>query len=154
MPIHRSTSYTYAATTPFTDGNSNTLADVAMHYWKRDLRTDLGNRVPTSEVNPAFWQHMVTYGVGLGVAGTVDPTTALSAITANPPANITWPDPTATNAAKIDDLLHAGVNGHGGFFGRRSRDICDRVDNGIEQHHCPSDGQWKFGRGQFCDATN
>jgi type IV pilus assembly protein PilY1 len=31
-------------------------------------------------------------------------------------AIINWPDPTGSNAAKLDDLLHASINGHGGFF--------------------------------------
>lgn len=109
-------SYTYNAATPFTDAHSNTLADVAMYYWSRDLRPDLENRVPASGFNPAFWQHMVTYGVGLGVTGSVNPNTAFAAITTSPPPTITWPDPAASNPAKIDDLLHAAVNSRGGFF--------------------------------------
>lgn len=108
--------YTYNPTTPFTDIHADTLADIAMYYWNRDLRPDLDNEVPTSTVNPAFWQHMVTYGVGLGVSGSVNPETALNAITANPAPTITWPNPTSSNAAKLDDLLHAAVNSRGGFF--------------------------------------
>lgn len=109
-------SYTYNAVSPFTDARNNTLADVASYYWKNDLRTGLDNKVPSSARNPAFWQHMVTYGIGLGVNGNQDPATALNAID-NPAAPaINWADPTATNPAKIDDLLHAGVNSRGGFF--------------------------------------
>lgn len=107
-------SYSYTAASPFTDSYSNTLADVAMYYWKRDLRTDLDNEVPTTPANPAFWQHMVTFGVGLGVSGSVDPDTAFDAIGSG--AAISWPDPTASEAAKLDDLLHAAVNSRGGFF--------------------------------------
>lgn len=106
--------FTYSAVSPFADGHSDTLADVAMYYWKNDLRTDLGNSVPTNTINPAFWQHMSTFGVGLGVTGSVSPTGAFAAIGTG--ATITWPDPTASNAAKLDDLLHASVNGRGGFF--------------------------------------
>jgi type IV pilus assembly protein PilY1 len=39
-----STSYTYSAVSPFTDSRSNTLADVAMYYWKRDLLSSVANR--------------------------------------------------------------------------------------------------------------
>lgn len=106
-------SYTYSAVSPFRDSASNTLADVAMHYWKRDLRTDIVNSVPTSPSNPAFWQHMVTFGVGLGVQGSVNADDAFDAIKTG--ANITWPS-TSTNAGKLDDLLHASVNGRGAFF--------------------------------------
>lgn len=106
-------SYTYQAVSPFKDSNSNTLADIAMDYWKRDLRTDMTNSVPTSSKDPAFWQHMVTFGVGLGVKGSIDPDTAFKAIETG--ANINWPA-TGSNAGKLDDLLHAAVNGRGAFF--------------------------------------
>lgn len=109
-----SAAFNYTAISPFTDGNADTLADVAMYYWKNDLRTDLANAVPKSTINPAFWQHMSTFGVGLGVTGSVNPASAFNAIGSG--ATITWPDPTSSNAAKLDDLLHASVNGRGGFF--------------------------------------
>lgn len=124
--------YTYAAVSPFSDGRGDTLADVAMYYWNRDLRTNLDNRVPTSDVNPAFWQHMVTFGVGLGVTGSVSPTLALSAMS-SPSAAITWPDPTVSNPAKIDDLLHAGVNSRGGFFSATDpQTFADRLSETLE----------------------
>jgi len=107
-------SFNYTAVSPFSDGHSNTLADVAMYYWKNDLRIDLDNAVPTSTINPAFWQHMSTFGVGLGVTGTVNPANAFSAISSGD--TISWSDPSGTDAAKLDDLLHASVNGRGGFF--------------------------------------
>lgn len=84
-----------------------------MYYWKRDL-SSLANQVPSNARDPAFWQHMVTFGVGLGVNGSVDPTTAFNAVTTG--ATINWGDPTTTNAYKLDDLLHAAVNSRGGFF--------------------------------------
>lgn len=105
--------YTYKPVAPFAFSTSNTLADIAMNYWKNDLRIDLSNSVPTSAENPAFWQHMVTFGVAFGVTGTVNPTTAFDAITSK--SSITWPS-TSTNEGKIDDLLHAGVNSRGGFY--------------------------------------
>lgn len=104
-------SYTYSAVAPYRDGWSNTLADVAMRYWKRDLRADLANNVPSSNADPAFWQHMVTFGISIGLAGTkgwgsVD----------DVPANATWEDPTdKEDGERIDDLLHAAVNGRGAF---------------------------------------
>lgn len=116
-PIHTApdgSTFQYIPKDPYRDGRTNTLADVAMQYWKTDLRTDLANEVPTSPQNEAFWQHMVTYGVGLGVTGSVDPQEAWDAV-ANGTA-ISWLDPYSTNPAKIDDLLHAGINSRGGFF--------------------------------------
>ena len=110
-------SYSYSAISPFVDGEPNTLADVAMYYWKRDLREDLANRVPVSVTDPAFWQHMVTFGIGLGVTGTVNPESAFAAIESG--AEITWP-PASSN--QVDDLLHASVNGRGGFFSAKNPD--------------------------------
>lgn len=110
-------SYTYSAVSPFTDSHSNTLADVAMYYWNRDLRTDVDNEVPVKDnsIDPAFWQHMVTFGVGLGVEGTIDKDTAFAALD-DSSVSISWPNPTSSDSAKIDDLLHASVNSRGGFF--------------------------------------
>ena len=107
-------SFSYKKVSPFTDGESSTLADAAMYYWKNDLRTDMPNVVAVSKTSPAFWQHMTTFGVGLGVFGTVDPDTAFAAISSGDA--ITWPKPTSNEVHKIDDLLHAAVNTRGGFF--------------------------------------
>ncbi|MDQ2068808.1 pilus assembly protein [Natronospira bacteriovora] len=106
--------FKYTAKPPFKDAYSNTLADMAMKYWVNDLLPDVENRVPTSSINPAYWQHLVTFGVGLGVEGTISPDEAFKAIETGD--NIDWPDPLSSNAAKIDDLLHAAVNTRGGFF--------------------------------------
>lgn len=105
--------YQYSAVKPYSDSSSNTLADVTMHYWKRDLRTDLDNKVPTNSEDPAFWQHLVTFTVGLGVTGSLDPDTDLTALTNG---TKTWSDPGSNNPAKIDDLWHAALNSRGSFF--------------------------------------
>ena len=111
-------SYTYSATAPFRDRWSDTLADVAMYYWKNDLRHDLTNNVPSSSDNPAFWQHMVTFGISIGLAGTrgwrsVDVV----------PADADWADPMdREDSDRIDDLLHAAVNGRGTFVAASNPD--------------------------------
>lgn len=102
-------SYTYTAGSPYSDGRSQTLADVAMYYWKRDLR-NLENNVPSSTGNPAFWQHMVTFGISIGLKGSMG-----WGSVDDVPANPAWPQPTADSVATIDDLLHASVNGRGEF---------------------------------------
>ncbi len=118
-------SYQYVPSHPFRDNYSNILADVAMYYWYRDLLPSVPNLVPTSSRNPAFWQHMVTYGVGLGVSGTIDPATAFDAISTGAP--IAWPLPSAgARAPNIDDLLHASVNSRGGFFSAADPDTFSR----------------------------
>ena len=110
----------YTAANPYRDNWSNTLGDIANFYWKSDLRTDLDNKVPQSADNLAYWQHMVTFGISIGLQGTLNPTLDLPALTAgtvNFNGTTGWPDPTPTeNPTRIDDLFHASVNGHGKFI--------------------------------------
>jgi type IV pilus assembly protein PilY1 len=105
----------------FADGFSDTLADVAMHYYERDLQPTLDNNVPTSArdiagysgaVNPfkTMQQHLSLYTVGFGVNGT------LGTGPSNLSAPFAWPDPVDGDAQKIDDVLHAAVNGRGLFI--------------------------------------
>ncbi|MDP5459425.1 pilus assembly protein [Alishewanella sp. SMS8] len=95
------------------DGDSYqiTLADVASYYYKNDLRSGLTNNVPKRKTTSPNWQHMVTFGVGLGVEGTLDPEVAKNYA----PNDSRWPNPN-NDDRKIDDLLHAAVNGDGEFF--------------------------------------
>ncbi|KFN51125.1 pilus assembly protein [Arenimonas composti] len=107
--------YQYTPVRPYSASAEGTLADVAMHYWKTDLRTNLDNIVPTSSNNPAFWQHMVTFGISLGLKGNLDPDTDLPALTAG---TKTWGAVSTANDTdpdKIDDLWHAAVNSRGSF---------------------------------------
>ena len=94
------------------DSYTSTLADVAMHYYETDLRTDLDNSVPANEADGATHQHMVTYGVSFGVTGTLTPEDWDIANGVFP----TWPNPKYVDAHKIDDLFHAAVNGRGEFL--------------------------------------
>ncbi|WP_455374914.1 pilus assembly protein [Kaarinaea lacus] len=104
----------------FEDSYSNTLADVAMHYYERDLHNSLDDEVPTSTRDIAGYfgatdpfttmhQHMSLYTIGFGIDGT------LSAGPSDMTSSFTWPDPTAGDLEKIDDLRHAAVNGRGLF---------------------------------------
>lgn len=131
IPNPKGANYRYRPVYPYKDGHSRstTLADVAMYYWKRDLRPNLGNYVPTTAKNPAYWQHMVTYGVGLGVSGSVDPDDAFAAIETG--AVIDWWRGT-DDEKKLNDLLHAAVNSRGGFFSAAdpaefSRDLSNMI---------------------------
>ncbi len=100
---------------------SNTLADVAMHYYERDLAPSLSDEVPTTPgVDEASHQHMVTYTVSFGVFGTLDPDDSKtpgnpSDTDPNDPG-FNWPDPASGNLEKIDDLWHAAYNGRGLFL--------------------------------------
>ncbi|HEY9513550.1 MAG TPA: PilC/PilY family type IV pilus protein [Rhodanobacter sp.] len=123
--------YTYTPVAPYLDGYSNTLADVAMKYWVTDLRTTVTNEVPTNKDDPAFWQHMVTFTLGLGFAPvgilptgtTVDNIFTWANAGSGTPSDFSWPQPSSANNGSINniaDLAHAAVNGHGGFASAKS----------------------------------
>jgi type IV pilus assembly protein PilY1 len=103
---------------PFRDGYANTLADVAWYYWAKDLLPGTDNKVGVTARDSAWWQHMTTYTVGLGVApNKANKDQAFYAADTLRAPGFTWPT-ASTN--QIDDLLHAGVNGHGDFFSASS----------------------------------
>nr|WP_315483955.1 PilC/PilY family type IV pilus protein [uncultured Undibacterium sp.] len=109
------TTYQYIASPPYSDGEPGTLADIAMYYWVNDLRPDWPQEkknVPPSRdgTDPAFWQHLVQYTVGLGVNGSLNPATDLPALTAG---SKNWPT-AASN--QVDDLWHAALNSRGRYF--------------------------------------
>jgi type IV pilus assembly protein PilY1 len=131
---------------PFLDSlaKPNSLADIAMYYYKSDLRPTSGlgglsddgttrvdvstNNVPPSSNDTATWQHMVTYTIGLGVSGVLNfspdyLTGGSSDYTAILQGTKNWPDPltsplsaSSSVTARIDDLWHAAVNGHGRYL--------------------------------------
>jgi len=94
---------------PFYDGTgtSDSLADVAMRYWITDLTGTSAGKVQPNPLDPATWQHMVTYTIGLGASGT---------LSTPPTGSATWPVPQPGTATAIDDLWHAALNGHGQYF--------------------------------------
>ena len=121
----------------FADGRANTLADIAMYYYERDLHPGIPDGVPTNArdltLAPAgsflnedelMHQHMKTYTVGFGVTGNVElddlPNTGVNPDTGEPVIDFTqpfsWGNPFNNNAAKIDDMLHAALNGRGQFL--------------------------------------
>lgn len=115
-------SYKYVAASPYMDTWSDTLADVAMKYWKTDLQPATDNKVPAVAENTSFWQNMTNFTVGLGVKGTLDPAVDLPALTGSggpppiPPSK-TWPKAVAGGTgANVDDLWHAAINSRGKYF--------------------------------------
>lgn len=65
--------FQYTPASPFSDAFGDTLADVAMYYWNRDLRPDLTNNVTVAPdaPDPAFWQHVSTFTVSIGLTGSI-----------------------------------------------------------------------------------
>lgn len=134
-----------SAPKPFSDTTSSTLADVAFYYWANDLRTDLtdnvprsprsldklveeGKTIPTADYydaknDPASWQHMVTYTVGLGLTTTF-PTLGLTwagdthkgSYADLVSGDKSWPVAGSDKDDNVADLWHAAINGRGLFF--------------------------------------
>jgi type IV pilus assembly protein PilY1 len=122
--------------------SSGTLGDVALHYYQTDLRRQgsvgaLGadvsqNNVPTGDQDPANWQHMVTFGLGmseglmdwrqdyesLDATGDFDNVRkgALGVCSWTQGGVCNWPMPGSRKPSNLDDLWHAAVNGRGKFF--------------------------------------
>jgi Tfp pilus tip-associated adhesin PilY1 len=103
------------------------------------------NNVPTTPSDPNSAQHMTTFTLGLGASGYmqysstyptdtsgdfytvkgVAPYLPDNGILANPASGVcawqstnlcNWPLPVSDEQTTIDDLWHAGVNGHGAYF--------------------------------------
>uniref|UniRef100_A4XQW0 Tfp pilus assembly protein tip-associated adhesin PilY1-like protein n=1 Tax=Ectopseudomonas mendocina (strain ymp) TaxID=399739 RepID=A4XQW0_ECTM1 len=132
----------YSERRPYYDTTADTLADLAMHYWATDLNPNLANRVPaytpfksgdtTTDYwdprnDPATWQHMTNFVMGLGLTQSLNNANVpwagstfsgagysnLVAGTAN------WPPVAASganNANNVYDLWHAAINSRGEFF--------------------------------------
>ncbi|MBX2808619.1 MAG: hypothetical protein KTR20_08300 [Cellvibrionaceae bacterium] len=105
----------------FADDYVDTLADVAMHYYERDLARDLEDDVyavdphhantidPQQDPVVNTHQHMVTYSVAFGVNGTLAANPDEAGFTA-------WPEPVAGTSTAADDMRHAAWNGRGDFL--------------------------------------
>lgn len=138
------TSPVYAGST--TGGGSETLADATFEYWSKDQRTDLANDIRPYIINPAgadvaslttaqyfdpdndpaTWQHLSTFTIGMGVTGNRNPAnyfdTTLPATAGDwdelLSGSLAWPavDAAVDGLADVDDLWHAAVNGRGRYF--------------------------------------
>ncbi|MFZ2651483.1 MAG: PilC/PilY family type IV pilus protein [Burkholderiaceae bacterium] len=128
---------TTSTATSTSGGSSDSLADIAMYYYKTDLRdaslsncqgalgsgTNVcGNNVAPQGSDVATWQHMTTFTLGLGANGILkyDPN-YLTQTTGDyndlKQGTKDWPIPGGGKGAEnIDDLWHAAVNGRGRYF--------------------------------------
>lgn len=136
---------TYTAQPPYSDSNTQSLSDIAFKYWAQDLRDDLANNL-TPKINdrsgdeaaqywnpqndPATWQHMTNFMIGLGLtrimkspnpewAGSTYAGSDYDALLAGTQS---WP---ATQHDVVSgqepdghvyDLWHAAINSRGQFF--------------------------------------
>ncbi len=122
----------------FKSSSSGNVADIAFHFWSNDLRTDLANDLPpyfpdksdasedaqywNPRNDPATWQHMVNFTVGLGLSASLggdweNDTFAGGFFTGLREGTKTWPATGADyNPGNVFDLWHAAINSRGQFF--------------------------------------
>lgn len=118
------------------------LARIGFAYWASDLRPGLANNVPpffgsrvtgitgpavgtvtdpasvpeiywNPENDPATWQHMVNYTVGLGVAGLRNFPGDYATLRTG---GVAWPGLRNNLPEAVDDLWHAGLVSRGGYY--------------------------------------
>lgn len=132
---------TYSGQRPYQDNTSNTLADLAMHYWATDLNPTLDNKLSpyiaddigtetekywNPKNDPASWQHMSNFIMGLGLSNSLrqkniewDPTKGTfggSGYNNLLNGTETWPAATSGSDNNVYDLWHAAINSRGEFF--------------------------------------
>jgi type IV pilus assembly protein PilY1 len=140
----------YSGSDPYQDNNSNSLADIAFYYWSHDLRSNLANDLTpyysttSSQTltdssggtatltpywnprnDPATWQHMVTFTVGVGLSTVLsstygNPTWGGNTFAGSYPDLVTgktsWPAVSSNSNANVADLWHAAIDSRGEFF--------------------------------------
>lgn len=129
----------YTGQPPYRDAKASTLADLAMHYWATDLKPNMDNELPSyipfksgdsatdywdPRNDPATWQHMTNFIMGLGLTSTLNSAgipwlgsthqgpgyEALAAGTQD------WPEASSGSNNNVYDLWHAAINSRGEFF--------------------------------------
>ena len=130
VELEDSTPGEFSGFAPYKSGVNNTLADIAMNYYARDLAPEVEDEVPTNPYDSASHQHLVTYTVTFGVIGTLNPDDYdvglceeehtgdydYEADIGDPEGSPCPPWPQInSDTKKIDDLWHAAVNGRGEF---------------------------------------
>lgn len=129
----------YSQRKPYYDSTNNTLADLAMHYWATDLNPNLDNDLPaympfksgdnTTDYwdprnDPATWQHMTNFVMGLGLTESLNNASipwAGSTFAGQGYSNLlagtaNWPAASSGSANNVYDLWHAAINSRGEFF--------------------------------------
>lgn len=145
---------------PFNDATDNTLADLAFHYWSTDARSNLANDIkpiiqaPNANSatqywdprnDPANWQHLTTFTVGLGLNASLNNTNipwsndthSGPGYTALKSGTQPWPAAGNSSSNNVYDLWHTAINSRGEFFSADTpeaivtafREIISRISN-------------------------
>ncbi|MDR2165270.1 MAG: hypothetical protein LBO79_06545 [Zoogloeaceae bacterium] len=146
---------TYTPADPFRDGYGNTLADVANYYWKTPLGA-LGSpitdktqftKVPATVLDPAVWPHMNTLILNVGGFHDIDPDVVVDVAAKGEKLpegkgydhSDDWGDPSKADPENtprsflyVNDMIHAALNGRGGFYSfRNTQDLADTLNKAV-----------------------
>ncbi len=137
----------YTPSSPYASASTQNLADIAMRQWSEDhhalpesnalafmpIKSNevIGGKTFTPYWNPrndpATWQHVVTFTIGLGLSGFLGSdwqgSTYAGAFPNFAGGATAWPA-TGDNfiPGNVYDLWHAAINGRGGFYSAESPD--------------------------------
>lgn len=128
----------------YADTATQTLADVAMYFYKNDLHPALANEVPATDrdiagapadafsgstIQPTMHQHLSTYVIAFGVSGTV----AMDDVPTDYTTAFSWGD-ALTDDEKLNDLVHTAVNGRGDYLNASNPEELDEaLENAFTQ---------------------
>jgi len=160
----------------FKHSYNNNIADIAFHYWANDLRPAMNNNVKrfkksfidstgaaidftglndeweheafvwNPKNNPAYWQHLVTHNVGMGLEASLvvnhmnSKTSCTTSTNTDPKQAIyeglrngdcDWPASDNENTTRIDDVWHSSINSRGEFFGANDPDALVKALNDV-----------------------
>lgn len=122
--------YDPAAEPQFSTGNggvTETLTDVALYWWNRDLRPSVPNTVQRRPSQPkdAFWQNMTTFIVGYGLNASMDTPAVRQDVADGKP--VSWPlvdvsSGLITGGERINDTMRAALATRGDFYSANDPD--------------------------------
>ncbi|MBT3858953.1 MAG: hypothetical protein HOF74_03915 [Gammaproteobacteria bacterium] len=112
--------YTAAIADNDGDGATDTVADVAHHFYNTDLSAR-PNDVPTSPIDQNEEQHMVSFTVAFGVEGNLEDTDDDGLPNPELEEDGAWNNGTVdSDPERIDDLWHAAFNSKANFVSAQS----------------------------------
>ncbi len=149
----------YSPRAPYRDNYNGTLADMAYYYWATDARPAIENKVKMTlnfvnkstddpadlsdteywdpRNDPATWQHLVNFTVGLGLGNSLTSSSAptwsgstYSNIAELLAGSKNWPAVGNDKAENVYDLWHAAIDSRGQFF---SADTPEALVNAFEK---------------------
>ncbi len=103
------------------DGEDDSLADVAMYFYEKDL-SPLDNDVPTTPIDPNDAQHMVSFTVAFGLQGNLVDTDNDGLPNPELASDDDWHEGSSIDTLqdKIDDMWHAAFNSKGFYVAAQS----------------------------------